>query len=182
MLSNGLTLNLMDEMNIPRAASSSDITVPVSNYFITITSFSIQVQVATKELNNTSPITVWQQKKMSFITDWLRSKLADPQLREEKEVERIQKATELAELVYVDRNQPIRPPVKGWTNPSKEAYFAQKLEKAKLGSPYTYYVTSKANCYESVLDILKKGEPIREYADWREIYGSFDGIYGEDNL
>ena len=102
---------------------------------------------------------------MSSITEWLKSKFEHPQTREEKELARIADVYSLGIAITEQRNEPLRKADRGWTNPAKTAYFAEKMEESKQGSRYTFQVTSKANCYESVLQCIEKGEPPRHYDD-----------------
>lgn len=102
---------------------------------------------------------------MSSITEWLRGKFEHPQTREENELARIGEAYKLGQALIEQRSEPVRKAEKGWTNPTKAAYFAEKLDEANQGSRYTFQVTTKANCYESALLCIQKGEPVRQYSD-----------------
>lgn len=102
---------------------------------------------------------------MDAITHWLKSKFENPLTVEEKEVARVNEAYKLGLALTTQRSETVRG-VRGWTNPTKKAYFADKLEEATTeGSRYTFQVTTRANCYESVLSCLDKGEPVRQYSD-----------------
>jgi hypothetical protein len=104
------------------------------------------------------------KEKMSAITSWLRGYFENPSTREEKEIARVDEAYKVGLSLIQQRNEPIKREI-GATNPVKKAYFADKLEESKEGSRYTFQVTTKANCYESVLYCIEKGDPVREYAD-----------------
>jgi hypothetical protein len=102
---------------------------------------------------------------MSSITEWLRGKFEDPQSREEKEAERLAYNFKLGLAVTQQRSEPVRKADKGWTSATKAKYFQDKVNDAQQGSPYTFHVTTKANCYQSALHCIEKGEPKREYAE-----------------
>jgi len=102
---------------------------------------------------------------MDAVSHWLKSKFENPHTLEEKEVARVSESYKLSLALTQQRNEPVKA-IKGWTNPVKKAYFADKLEDVTTeGTRYTFQVTTRANCYESVLTCLDKGEPARHYTE-----------------
>jgi hypothetical protein len=91
-----------------------------------------------------------------MITEWIRKKIQDPQQREDNEAQRIQDAYDSGKMLTAQRKEK-QPLFLGYFPPHMKQYIAWKQMIAKDPAyTYTFQLTSKANCYQSVLDIIEK--------------------------
>ena len=91
-----------------------------------------------------------------FITEWIRSHMEDPEVRERNEKQRLEQTSRLAEEITASRKKEHLP-FFGYLHPKYSEHIYYKNWSAQQPQySYTFQVTSKANCYESVLNILEK--------------------------
>mmetsp|Transcript_5411 Transcript_5411/g.6847 ORF Transcript_5411/g.6847 Transcript_5411/m.6847 type:complete len:99 (+) Transcript_5411:281-577(+) len=95
---------------------------------------------------------------MSIITQWIASKMEDPQERDNRERRRIAAAYERSKKMKEQWDEPTKSDM-FWTKQKNKALFEDNLKVGGEDGKQTRYMataTSRANSYESVLQMYTK--------------------------